>query len=58
MVEGEIDKRVHKYFDLCKFFLKDVDSIDKLIVEASNTQTYLGELIQLKLEYVCNLSRV
>jgi len=58
MVEGEIDKRVHKYFDLCKFFLKDVDSIDKLIVEASNTQTYLGELIQLKLEYGCNLSRV
>lgn len=42
--------RLHKFFDLYKYFLKDVDSIDALIEQCRLCQIYLGEIIELKLK--------
>ncbi len=53
-----MSKRLQKYFDIYKFFLKDVDSIDKLIEECQKSQVYLGELIFLKSEISRELSQV
>lgn len=41
-------ERLKKYFDIYKYFLKDTDSIDKLLEECQKSQVYLGELIFLK----------
>lgn len=43
-------KKLQKYFDVCKYFLNDVDTVDALIQQCQMTQQYLGELIQVKFE--------
>lgn len=53
-----MSERLKKYFDIYKFFLKDADSIDKIIEECQKSQVYLGELIFLKAEIGRELSQV
>ncbi len=42
--------RLQKYFDVYKYFLKDMDSMEDLLEECRKTQVYLGEIIFLKAE--------
>lgn len=45
---------LHKYFDLCKIFFQKCSSIDDCLFEATQSQRYLGELIELKAQNLRN----